>query len=120
LSRESALHVLRCYGTGSEAVFRIASEDPTLGRPVAEGSPVIAAQIVHGARAEMALHLDDVVFRRTDLGFTSGLSRADLEACAKLMGREAGWGADRQRSEIDRTLESLSRFRSGRRRPVSP
>jgi glycerol-3-phosphate dehydrogenase len=120
LSRESVLHVLRCYGTGSEAVFRIASEDPTLGRPVAEGSPVVAAQIVHGARAEMALHLDDVVFRRTDLGFTSGLSRADLEACAKLMGREAGWGADRQRSEIDRTLESLSRFRSGRRRPVSP
>jgi len=120
LPRESALHVLRCYGTASAEIFRLAAEDPSLGRPVVEGSAVIGAQIVHAVRAEMALHLDDVVFRRTDLGTAAGLGPADLEAGVKLMGHESGWGADRQRREIDATLASLSSFRSGRRRQVNP
>jgi glycerol-3-phosphate dehydrogenase len=43
--------------------------------PVAPGSAVLAGEILHAVRSEMAVHLDDVVLRRTDLG-TTGEPRA--------------------------------------------
>ena len=111
MSRQSVEHVLRCYGTESDEIFALAVEDASLGRPVAEGSPVIGAQIVHGSRAEMAQHLDDVVLRRTELGTAPALTDKTLEKCAGLMARTLDWSEDRVRQELNRTQNALAGFR---------
>jgi glycerol-3-phosphate dehydrogenase len=43
----------------------------------------------------MAVKLADCVFRRTELGTAGDPGYEALETCARLMGRELGWSADR-------------------------
>jgi glycerol-3-phosphate dehydrogenase len=108
---ESAEHVLLCYGTESDDVFGIVREDPSLGQRLLEESPVIGAQIVHGARSEMAQHLDDVVLRRTELGTALELDEDTLQKCADLVGRNLGWRKSTVIRELDRTRKALGVFR---------
>ena len=111
MTPESAEHVLLCYGTESDDVFGLVREDPSLGQPLLEESPVIGAQIVHGARSEMAQHLDDVVLRRTELGTALELGEDTLQRCADLVGRNMGWPESAVSRELDRTQKALAGFR---------
>jgi glycerol-3-phosphate dehydrogenase len=56
--------------------------------------------VVHAAREEMAVHLADVVLRRTDLGSEMRPPEAALEAAADLMARSLGWSPARRDAEI--------------------
>jgi glycerol-3-phosphate dehydrogenase len=109
---ESVEHVLECYGTESRRIFDLVAREPSLGRPLTGSSPVVAAQVVHAARAEMALHLDDVVLRRTELGLAGDSEEVALEGCARLMARELGWTPATERQEVDRARGALAGFRS--------
>jgi glycerol-3-phosphate dehydrogenase len=92
------------YGTRHGDVLTIAREATSLAETVGASS-VLAAEVIHAVRHEMALALDDVVFRRTDLGVGRRPTRDDLELCARLMAAELGWDAERERSEVDRVAE---------------
>ena len=70
------------------------------------GTPVLRAEVVHAVRMEMALTLDDVVHRRTDLGLVARPAQA-LEEAAYLMGTELGWNADRTRQEVAQASAAL-------------
>jgi glycerol-3-phosphate dehydrogenase len=59
------------------------------------GSETLNAEVIHAVRAEMAVKLADCVFRRTELGTAGDPGYEALETCARLMGRELGWSADR-------------------------
>lgn len=54
----------------------------------------------HGVRAEMAVRLADVIFRRTDLAARGALTEPDLLWCANMMSHELGWTAARKESEL--------------------
>jgi hypothetical protein len=56
---------------------------------------------------EMAVHLDDVVMRRTDLAAGSHPGRAALLATAAEMGRLLSWSAERLHQEIATTEHTL-------------
>jgi glycerol-3-phosphate dehydrogenase len=64
------------YGTEAPTVAAIADLDPNLGRPVAPGLDVTAAEVVWAVRNEGALNAEDVLHRRTRIG----LVPADLTA----------------------------------------
>jgi glycerol-3-phosphate dehydrogenase len=53
-------------------------------------------------REEMALHLDDAILRRLDLGTTGQPSAQDVEHVSAAMAGELGWAAERVRSEVSR------------------
>ena len=97
----AALHRLKeLYGTEYHEVLSVARERPELARPLAEGVPVVGAQVVHAVREEMARHLTDVVLRRTELG-TAGYPGDEVaEAAARLAGAELGWSPERERAEL--------------------
>ena len=59
--------------------------------------------MVHAVREESAVHLADVVLRRTDIGTLGHPGRAALEECAAIMARERGWDAVRTALEIEAT-----------------
>ena len=104
VSPETALSLLRNYGTEFTRITSLYASEPELKEPVADGSHVIAAQVVHAIRYEGAQKLSDVVLRRTDLGSGEQPSDQALETCAKLMARELGWDPERMASEIRETL----------------
>lgn len=63
----------------------------------AQGS--LEEQVAVAVREEMALHLSDVVLRRSEL-FALGPPRADdIQRAAVTMSRELGWDADRSEAE---------------------
>ncbi len=74
------------------------------------GSTVLEAEIVHAVRAEMALTLEDIVFRRTDLATGGHPGDAALERCAEIAAREIGWTPTQMRQEIARVLARFPNF----------
>ena len=60
----SVEHLLDRYGTWSTTCSPW-SGDPALAAPLAGAPEYLAAEVVYAARAEGALHLDDVLARRT-------------------------------------------------------
>jgi glycerol-3-phosphate dehydrogenase len=63
---------------------------------------VLEAEIAYAVEEEMAVHLDDAVRRRTDLGAGEKPSQETLAYCAALMGRMLGWSEEQQVAEIAR------------------
>ena len=76
-------HLVRSYGAGYDTLLALVRERSALGARIESESPVIAAQLEHAVRNEMAMCVDDIVDRRTELGATArttSRSRAAAEA----------------------------------------
>ena len=102
-------HLVRSYGSDHAVITNMAKQDPTLVERIPGSAEVAKAEIVHAVRQESALHLDDVVLRRTDLGTLGHPGRAALDACAEIMAGELGWDAARRQREIE-AVEDRYRF----------
>ncbi|MBA3658125.1 MAG: FAD-dependent oxidoreductase [Gemmatimonadales bacterium] len=59
------------------------------------------AAIRLAVRSEMAVHLADVVLRRTDLGAPPGPTREVVETAGRTAGGELGWNVATQEAEIE-------------------
>ncbi len=97
-AQESGLHVsqvehlLSRYGSLVGEVLALAADRPELAQPLEGASAYLAAEIVYAASHEAALHLEDVLTRRTRISvetFDRGLRAAP--AAARLMGSVLGW-----------------------------
>jgi glycerol-3-phosphate dehydrogenase len=113
LDAASSEHLLRSFGTRVDGLLRIVHERAELAAPVQPGSPVIRAEIINAARHEMALHLDDVLLRRTELAVARPLGSEAIEEAARLMAAELAWDAARVERELARAHAALTRFRVG-------
>jgi glycerol-3-phosphate dehydrogenase len=103
LAGRSIERLARAHGTGAGRVLELVSERSGLREPVVDGHPYLAAEVVHAARHEMAVHAEDVLFRRTQLGREAGDGFG--EACRRvveLMADELEWDPARQRREAER------------------
>jgi glycerol-3-phosphate dehydrogenase len=74
--------------------------DPQADRPLAPDTEVLRAEVHHAVRHEMAVHLTDVVLRRTDLGSERRPSDAALAASAEIAAGALGWSEPRRREEL--------------------
>lgn len=103
LAGPSVERLARAYGTRSSQVLELVAERAGLREDVVDGHACLAAEVVHAARREMAVHAEDVLFRRTQLGRET---REDFGlACRRvvdLMAGELGWDEVRRRREIER------------------
>jgi glycerol-3-phosphate dehydrogenase len=97
------------YGSKYAEVLKYIGEDRTWAETVGESS-VLKAEIIHGIREEMALKLNDMVFRRTELGTAEYPGNETLWQCAQLMGGELRWSAERVQREIDDVIDFFSTF----------
>jgi glycerol-3-phosphate dehydrogenase len=118
--------MLRNYGTEAGRVLELAEREPALARAFT-GSHVSFAEAVYAVRAEMALRMNDVVFRRTELGTDGHPGAAALDELQALLGRELGWSEQRraeERSLVERHLERYLAAAPGqtaeRPQPLSP
>ena len=82
---------MRCYGERALEVLDVAGETGLTGA-LAEGHPALGAEAVYAARAEMAVHLNDVLARRTRLALTDRSAGIGAGAtAADLMSDAFGW-----------------------------
>ncbi|MBR32098.1 MAG: glycerol-3-phosphate dehydrogenase [Spirochaetaceae bacterium] len=97
----STLHTLATiYGTEMDAVIQIARQKPEWKEPLNKDGEILA-QVVFAVRNEMAVHLLDVLQRRTGLG-TLGLPNDEtLQKIADTMAVELGWNQQQISKEIE-------------------
>jgi len=99
-----ARHLHQNYGSKSKSIITYLKKDLEMGRLISTDPPIMAAEIVHGVKEEMALKLSDVVFRRTDLGQYRCPSLESLQATSRIMARELGWNESRIQEELQEVL----------------
>jgi glycerol-3-phosphate dehydrogenase len=65
LALERVEHLLDRYGTAIDDLLAMIEEEPDLARPLAGAPEYLAVEAVYAASHEGALHLDDILTRRT-------------------------------------------------------
>jgi glycerol-3-phosphate dehydrogenase len=108
VTQAAVAHLLGRYGTLAEDVLRLVRGDAALGRPLAEGHPYLRAEVAYAVTHENALHVEDVLMRRTRLFIEAADGGAGVAAdVAAIMGRLLGWSRRRRAAEIRRYLDLL-------------
>lgn len=88
--REDRLHSR--YGTMSGDIEALVDSDSSLGEPIVDGAPYLAAEAVYASTHEGALHLDDVLTRRTRLSIETRDRGVDAAPrVAVLLADVLGW-----------------------------
>jgi len=105
VSRATVEHLLGRYGTLAAEVLKLTRDDAGLARPLAEGHPYLRAEVAYAVTHENALHVEDVLMRRTRLFIESADAGVSVAAeVAAIMGRLLGWSRRRRAAETRRYL----------------
>jgi glycerol-3-phosphate dehydrogenase len=102
-------HLLNRYGTLTDEILDLLRERPELGEPLPGADDYIGAEVVYAASHESALHLEDVLARRTRISIEAwdrGVSAAPVAAA--LMAGVLGWDAEREQSEVANYLKRVA------------
>jgi glycerol-3-phosphate dehydrogenase len=111
-------HLLERYGSAALEVLAMIDESPGLAEPVAGAPEYIAAEIAYAVRAETALHLEDVLTRRTRISIeTPHRGEESVRHAADLMAAELGWSPEIVDREVTHYLARVEAERQSQRMP---
>jgi glycerol-3-phosphate dehydrogenase len=102
-------HLLNRYGVLTDELLDLIRSRPELVEPLPGADDYIGAEVVYAATHESALHLEDVLARRTRISIEAwdrGVSAAPV--AAKLMGDVLGWDAERVERETNNYLKRVA------------
>ncbi len=111
-------HLLNRYGTLTDELLDLIRERPELNNALPGADDYLEAEVVYAATHEGALHLDDVLARRTRISIEAwdrGVSAAPV--AAKLMGDVLGWDAETVQEEINIYLKRVTAERASQEMP---
>ncbi|MGL5857975.1 MAG: glycerol-3-phosphate dehydrogenase/oxidase [Angustibacter sp.] len=108
LAREAGLpvwrieHLLGRYGSLLGEVLAPAADDPSLLRPVEAASEYLRAELRYGATHEGALHLDDLLARRTRMSVQTRHRGVDAaQEVADLVADVLEWDGEARKAEVE-------------------
>ncbi len=107
LGKASVAHLVRNYGADASALIDRIRANPELRQPLARQRQALAVEAVWAVEREMAVHLEDLVLRRTGLGTLGHPGESALRRCASLMGEVADWDEPRSVHEIETVSRRL-------------
>ncbi|WP_227497150.1 glycerol-3-phosphate dehydrogenase/oxidase [Planctomonas psychrotolerans] len=111
-------HLLNRFGTLTDEILDLIRERPELGEPLPGADDYIGAEVVYAASHEGALHLEDVLARRTRISIEAwdrGVSAAPV--AASLMAGVLGWDDEREQSEVAHYLKRVAAEIASQRQP---
>jgi glycerol-3-phosphate dehydrogenase len=95
-------HLLGRYGTLVDEVFQLIADRPELTEPLAGAPEYLKAEIVYAAGHEGALHLDDILTRRTRISIeVPDRGEAAAAEIAELVAPVLGWTPEHAADEVD-------------------
>lgn len=87
LAEDVVEHLVRSHGTGYGEVVAWRSKDPEWSRRLSPDAPVIRAQLLHAVHREMAGSVEDLLFRRSELGPRGLVDAAAREVATGILAR---------------------------------
>jgi glycerol-3-phosphate dehydrogenase len=124
LAADSGLHVarvehlLRRYGTLVYELLELVSEQPELGEPLQGAPEYLRVELYYGAAHEGALHLDDLLARRTRISidtFDRGLAAAP--EVARIVAPVLGWSEEDIAREVEHYRARVEAERESQEQP---
>ncbi|MFI7596870.1 glycerol-3-phosphate dehydrogenase/oxidase [Actinoplanes sp. NPDC049681] len=111
-------HLLERYGTLSVHLLAMIAAEPDLATPLAGAPEYLAAEIAYAATAEGALHLDDVLTRRTRISIETAHRGAETaKHAAEVMGDALGWDDAVRAREVEHYLARVEAERQSQKMP---
>ena len=102
-------HLAHRYGAEVERILALCNADPTAALPLVEAPAYLRAEIVFALREEGALHLDDLVERRTRIDYEyPDHGAAALPEIAEIAAAELGWSQDELARELQARRAALA------------
>ena len=118
LSAEQLQHLIARFGTVAKEVLDLVADEPALAEPLAGAERYVAAEIRYAATHEGALHVDDVLTRRTHIAFEApDRGEKAAEEVAGLMAPVLGWDEAAVRRETAHYRERLAAERAAQAQP---
>ena len=107
LKQDQADHLARLYGQKAGDVLIKAREDSRLLERLHPSRPELLAQVAYAVQAEKALHLEDVLLRRLEIGYTKERWGEAAEKASRLMAELLGWDEKKRQEELKRYHQAL-------------
>jgi glycerol-3-phosphate dehydrogenase len=111
-------HLLNRYGVLTDELLDLIRERPELGNPLPGADDYLEAEVVYAATHEGALHLEDVLARRTRISIEAwdrGVSAAPV--AARLMAEALGWSSEQETHEVGNYLKRVAAERASQNEP---
>ncbi|WP_174776964.1 glycerol-3-phosphate dehydrogenase/oxidase [Cryobacterium lactosi] len=111
-------HLLNRYGTLTDELLDLIKERPELADPLPGADDYIQAEVVYAATHMGALHLEDVLARRTRISIEAwdrGVSAAPV--AARLLADVLGWDTEREEREVSIYLKRVAAERASQTQP---
>ncbi len=93
-------HLIDIYGSRYTEILDLMAEKPALAERLGN-NPDVAAQVVFAVRNEYALNAQDVLVRRTKVGFNDEAGLDVVEQVSKLIGQELSWTQEQVVSDVE-------------------
>ena len=103
-------HLLTSYGAEAKQILEMIEQDPLLGKRISSEFPPLLAEVIYVVKNEMAVSLEDILFRRIRLGLVHH-KECQLAASkvARLVQSVLGWDDSRVEAEIQAIMDTIDK-----------
>ena len=106
-SGADAERLVKRYGEGYSTIQKFIAEDATLAEPVTPSLPFTKAELLYACWGEMAITLEDLLWRRTRIGWTPGQGVDIAPEIAQFLGEKNNWNDTRIAAEVETYRERI-------------
>ncbi|MCY4568123.1 MAG: glycerol-3-phosphate dehydrogenase/oxidase [Candidatus Poribacteria bacterium] len=106
-SGAEAERLVKRYGEGYSTIQKFIAEDGTLAEPVTLSLPFTKAELLYACWGEMAITLEDILWRRTRIGWTPGQGVDIAPKIAQFLGEKNNWNDTRIAAEVETYRERI-------------
>ena len=99
--------LMKRYGDGYQTILKFINDDAALAEPVTPSLPFTKAELLYAYWGEMAITLDDLLWRRTRIGWTPGQGLDVASQIAQFLGEKNNWDQTRINAEVETYREHI-------------
>ena len=111
-------HLLHRYGANVRDIIALCDDDAELAERVAGAPDYLRAEIHYAVSHEGALHLEDIIERRTRISYEyAGTGMPALDDIAAVAGDALGWTSAQRHREVDSYRQRVEAERAAARQP---
>ncbi len=100
-------YLIQRYGDGYQIIQKFVNDDPALAEPITPSLPFTKAELLYAYWGEMAITLDDLLWRRTRIGWTRGQGLDIALQIAQFLSEKNIWDQDRIDAEVEAYREHI-------------
>ena len=100
--------LIQRYGnSGYQAIQKFIAQETALAEPITSSLPFVKAELLYALWGEMTITLDDLLWRRTRIGWTRGQGLDIAPQIAQFIGERNNWDRERITAEIEAYRERI-------------